>query len=274
MRACWPTNTASRPHSFRRLRALVATAIVLGAALAVRSAPPPATEIDALIRRLSSDDFDDREAASKPPPGNRRGRLGPASKGGGERRPRGSPARPRCDRGGRETPLRRTTHPQRPHQRRGRHLRFARRQARPLRRQRRDHTALGPRVGQRNPATHWGRRLLLGRGVRARRQARPRRRQRRQHGPLGSRNGQGPAGVRAAPRRLPLHCCHSRWPHGPYRLLRPRRACRLWDVETGKIVHHLLGHTASVMCAAVSPDGKLGVTGSGQQDRTLRSMGS
>jgi WD40 repeat protein len=45
---------------------------------------------------------------------------------------------------------------------------------------------------------------------------------------------------------------------------------RLWDLETGSIVHRFLGHQDSIMCVAVSADGRLGVTGGAQSDRTLR----
>jgi WD40 repeat protein len=45
---------------------------------------------------------------------------------------------------------------------------------------------------------------------------------------------------------------------------------RLWDLESGAVVHRFLGHLDSVMCVAVSADGRLGVTAGAQSDRTLR----
>ena len=42
----------------------------------------------------------------------------------------------------------------------------------------------------------------------------------------------------------------------------------VWDMETGKEMSKLEGHTAPVTCAAISPDGKMIVTGS--KDHTIR----
>jgi Tol biopolymer transport system component len=46
------------------------------------------------------------------------------------------------------------------------------------------------------------------------------------------------------------------------------RTLKLWDVSTGKEVRTLAGHTDWVQTVAVSPDGKLGLSGS--RDKTLR----
>src|SRR3954453_24249902 len=46
------------------------------------------------------------------------------------------------------------------------------------------------------------------------------------------------------------------------------RALRLWDVATGQQVRTFAGHTAEVRTVAVSPDGRLALSGSG--DKTLR----
>ncbi|WP_030185357.1 WD40 repeat domain-containing serine/threonine-protein kinase [Streptomyces sp. NRRL S-813] len=40
---------------------------------------------------------------------------------------------------------------------------------------------------------------------------------------------------------------------------------RVWDLRTGRCVHRLEGHTAPIAALAVSPDGRLALTGSGDQ---------
>ena len=43
---------------------------------------------------------------------------------------------------------------------------------------------------------------------------------------------------------------------------------RLWDVETGTVLHSFEGHTGAVFSVAFSPDGKRAVWGS--KDKTVR----
>src|SRR5439155_1408871 len=40
---------------------------------------------------------------------------------------------------------------------------------------------------------------------------------------------------------------------------------RIWDAQTGKVLRRLKGHTDAVLCVAVSPNGKLAVSGSGRE---------
>ena len=46
------------------------------------------------------------------------------------------------------------------------------------------------------------------------------------------------------------------------------RTVRLWDVETGLLLHLLAGHEGAVSAVTISPDGNHAISGS--YDRTLR----
>ena len=43
---------------------------------------------------------------------------------------------------------------------------------------------------------------------------------------------------------------------------------RLWDVQTGKVLRRLVGHTGKVVSVAFTPDGRRGLSGS--VDGTMR----
>jgi WD40 repeat protein len=46
------------------------------------------------------------------------------------------------------------------------------------------------------------------------------------------------------------------------------RTVRLWDVETGEVLHSFAGHEADVQSVVFSPDGRHALSGS--RDKTLR----
>lgn len=45
---------------------------------------------------------------------------------------------------------------------------------------------------------------------------------------------------------------------------------RIWDRETGAVLHHLVGHRDEVLTVAFSPDGRYALSGGGALDKTIR----